>query len=156
MWAHPSHSRALGESVQAATYQHQRSCCTSYSLWSLATRPQEFQLDKCSVYGSTTKVNTSVMSAFDLCAEMVNIAFPKENLKYQRLKQQEEAARQQQLLASVTTKKRESNWKPSRQLICCSDSLLSSERLILVVIRDSREGIIWNIKSLCGPCLGIN
>lgn len=31
------------------------------------------------------------MSAFDLCAEMVSIAFPKENLKYQRLKQQEEA-----------------------------------------------------------------
>jgi hypothetical protein len=30
------------------------------------------------------------VSAFDLRAEMVNITFPKENLKYQRLKQQEE------------------------------------------------------------------
>lgn len=142
--------------VQAATHQHQRLCSTCYSLWLLATRPQEFQLYKCSVYGSTTEVNTSVVSAFDLWAEMVSTTIPKENLKYQRLKQQEEAAKQQQILTSATTKKKYSNWNQSRQLICCSESLLSSERLILVVMRDSQQGIIWNIKSLCGPCLGIN
>lgn len=155
MWGHPSHSCRVVKTLQAAIYQHQRLCSTCYSLWSLAKRPQEFQLYTCSVYASTTEVNTAVVSAFDLCAEMVSITFPKENLKYQRLKQQEEAAKQRRLLTLVTTKK-ESNWNRSRQLICYSDSLLSSERLILVVIRDSQEGIIWNIKSLCGPCLGIN
>lgn len=56
----------------------------------------------------------------------------------------------------VTIKKKEGPWNQSRQLICCCDSLQSSERLILVVIGDSQEGIIWNIKSLCGPCLGIH
>lgn len=112
------------------------------SLWLLAERPQEFQLYECSVYGSTTEVNTSVVSAFDLSAEMVNSAFPKEDLKYQRLKQQEEAAWQPQLLTSVPTKEKEGNWNQSRQLICCRDSFLSSERLILVAIRDSQEGII--------------
>lgn len=35
-----------------------------------------------------------MVSAFDLCAEMVSVTFPKENLKYQRLKQQEEATKQ--------------------------------------------------------------
>lgn len=128
--------------MQEVIYQHQRLCSTCYSLWLLAKRPQEFQLDKCSVYGSTTEGNTSVVSAFDLCAEMVSVTFPEENLRDQRLKQQEEAAWRQQLLTSVTTKRKESNWTHSRQLICCSDSLLSSERLILVVIRDSQEGII--------------
>lgn len=156
MWGHPSHSCGVVKIVQAAIYQHQKLCSTCYSLWSLAKRPQEIRLYKCSVYGSTTEVNIAVVSAFDLCAEMVSITFPKENLKYQRLKQQEEAAKQRRLLTLVTTKKKESNWNRSRQLICYSDSLLSSERLILVVIRDSQEDIIWNIKSLCGPCLGIN
>lgn len=131
-----------GQIVQAAIYQHQRLCSTCYSLWLLAKRPQDFQLYKCSVYGSTTEVNTSVVSAFDLCTEMVSITFPKENLKHQRLKQQEAAAKQRQLLTSVTTKKKASTWHHSRQLICCGDSLLSSERLILVVIRDSQGGII--------------
>lgn len=115
---------------------------TCYSLWLFANRPQQFQLHKCSVCGSTTEVGTAAGSAFALCAEMVSVIFPKENLKHQRLKQQGEAAKQQRLLTSVTTKKKESNWNHSRQLICCSDSLLSSERLILVVIRDSQEGII--------------
>lgn len=80
-------------------------------------------------------------SAFDLWAEMASITFPEEGLKHQRLKRQEETAELQQLLTSVT-KKKESNWNHSRQLIRCSDSLLSSERLILAVIRDSQEGII--------------
>ena len=111
---------------------------------------------ECSVYGSATEVNTSVVSALDLCAEMVNSAFPTEDLKYQRLEQQEETAWQPERLTSVTTKEKEGNWSQSRQLIGCRDSFLSSERLILVVIRDSQEGIICNIKSLCGPRLGIN
>lgn len=54
----------------------------------------ELQLYKCSVYGSTTEVDTAVVSAFDLCAEMVSVTLPKENLKYQRLKQQEEPTKQ--------------------------------------------------------------
>lgn len=33
------------------------------------------------------------VSAFDFWAEMVSVPFPKENLKYQRLRQQEEAAK---------------------------------------------------------------
>lgn len=83
-----------------------------------------------------------MVSAFDLCAEMVSATFPKENLKYQGLKQQEEAAKQQTAPHISYHHEEQSNWNRSRQLICYSDSLLSSERLILVVIRDSQEGII--------------
>lgn len=97
MWAHPSHTPGHSIWVQAALSRHQRLRSTHYAAGVLTQRPQEFQVFACSVYRSTTKVDAPVVSAFDFWAEMVTIPFPKEILKYHRLKQQEEAAQQQQI-----------------------------------------------------------
>lgn len=70
---------------------------------------------------------------------MVSVIFPKES-RVSEVKATGRRAKQPDL-TSVTTKK-ESNWNQSRQLIGYSDSLLSSERLILVVMRDSQDSIL--------------
>ena len=134
--------------------------CSSHNRW----------WSMCGVGGKTTKVLTVWMLSlrvnhggqyigskctWSLCRDSQQY-LPQRGSQTPKGKAAGSSSLQPQLLTSVTTKGKEGNWNRSRQLICCRDSLLSSERLILVVSRDSQEGIIWNIKSLCGQRPGIN